>query len=486
MRKVNIFINPMDYYRKLSVNVKAGLWFLLCNFITKGIAALTTPIFTRLLSTEEYGKVSVFYSWQDILGFFITFALSSSVYQRGLIKYEDKQDDYTGIMLTLMSFTTIISFIIYWFFRSVLNKAIGLSTFSMVLIFVSCFNVTSIDFWYQRRRVLQQYLPFVVVTLLIAFVKPISSITAILLINKNKVMARIISDTAVTLVFGMPIFIVMMIKSKRYLDINIWKESLFFVLPLLPHYLSQRILSQSDRIMISSMIGDAQAGIYSLAYSVGMLLMLLNSAIDGTMGPWIYRNLRDKNYIRIKNIVQPLLLLFSLCVLTFSLAAPELVMIFASREYYEAIYIVPIIAISSYFIFLYLQFIYLEYFLGKTQLIALTTIVSAAINLMLNYIFIKKYGYVAASVTTLACYIIYAISHYIVMKYLCKRFLDIDNIYQAKLLLIISFTVVVLGILIIPLYEFTVIRRIIAVIFILITLCYSALILKQFGTEVRN
>lgn len=43
-------------YRSIPVQVKASLWFLICAFLQKGISFITTPIFTRLLSTSEYGQ----------------------------------------------------------------------------------------------------------------------------------------------------------------------------------------------------------------------------------------------------------------------------------------------------------------------------------------------------------------------------------------------------------------------------------------------
>lgn len=47
-------------YNKLNIGIKASIWFMFCNIIQKGITMLTVPIFTRLLSTEEYGIYSVY------------------------------------------------------------------------------------------------------------------------------------------------------------------------------------------------------------------------------------------------------------------------------------------------------------------------------------------------------------------------------------------------------------------------------------------
>lgn len=64
-------------YRSIPVQVKASLWFLICAFLQKGISFITTPIFTRLLSTSEYGQYNVFNSWMNIIIVIVTLNLFS-------------------------------------------------------------------------------------------------------------------------------------------------------------------------------------------------------------------------------------------------------------------------------------------------------------------------------------------------------------------------------------------------------------------------
>ena len=60
-------MNITSKYRSLSVQAKAALWFTICSFLQKGISFITVPIFTRLMSTEEYGTYTVYLSWLQIL-----------------------------------------------------------------------------------------------------------------------------------------------------------------------------------------------------------------------------------------------------------------------------------------------------------------------------------------------------------------------------------------------------------------------------------
>ena len=57
----------MEKYRKFPKQVKASFWFVVCGFLQKAISLLTTPIFSRLLSTSDYGVFSVFTTWENII-----------------------------------------------------------------------------------------------------------------------------------------------------------------------------------------------------------------------------------------------------------------------------------------------------------------------------------------------------------------------------------------------------------------------------------
>ena len=82
----------IEKYKKLPKPAKASLWFLICSFLQKGISTITTPIFTRLLSTAEYGNYSVFNSWLGIVSIVVTLDLFAGVYTQGLVKFDDKRN----------------------------------------------------------------------------------------------------------------------------------------------------------------------------------------------------------------------------------------------------------------------------------------------------------------------------------------------------------------------------------------------------------
>ena len=113
----------------------------------------------------------------------------------------------------------------------------------------------------------------------------------LIIYSEDKVLARILGLAIVEFFAYIGLFIYQMYKGKKFCIWKYWKYALLFNLPLIPHYLSQVVLASSDRIMISRLIGDSEAGIYSLAYSLSLIMTLFNSALMQTLSPWIYQKI---------------------------------------------------------------------------------------------------------------------------------------------------------------------------------------------------
>ena len=150
--------------------------------------------------------------------------------------------------------------------------------------------------------------------------------------------------------------------------------------------------------------------------------------------------------------------LIGVCSVLFSAFAPELIRLLAGKKYMEAIYVVPPVAVSMYFSFMYTIFANVELFYNKNKFTMYISLGGALLNIGLNYIFINLFNYIAAGYTTLACYIIFSFSHYIYMVSSVKKELGVDHIFNTKLLIIISAVVLLCGILVVILYPYIILR----------------------------
>ena len=120
-----------------------------------------------------------------------------------------------------------------------------------------------------------------------------------------------------------------------------------------------------------------------------------------------------------------------------------------------------------------------EFYYEKTKLIASATVIGAILNIVLNYIFIGKYGYYAAGYTTLICYMIYAIAHYIFMRKVCRENCDNVQPYDIKKLLLITILFLTIGFMLLFLYKYTILRYLVIVIFLLSLFLKRKYLLEQ-------
>ena len=77
-------------YLGMSKPVKAAFWFTVCSFLQRGISMIATPIFTRLLSTENYGLYSTYLSWETVLMMLVTLSLYKAMMNL-YVKYENQE-----------------------------------------------------------------------------------------------------------------------------------------------------------------------------------------------------------------------------------------------------------------------------------------------------------------------------------------------------------------------------------------------------------
>ena len=206
--------------------------------------------------------------------------------------------------------------------------------------------------------------------------------------------------------------------------------------------------------MISTMIGMAEAGIYGLSHNLAMILNILTTSINNAFAPWIYQRLKEEKYRDISSVCNKLFLFVAVALAFMMAFSPEVISILAPSEYYDAVYVIPPLAISLYFMFMYQIFANVEFYFEKNKFIMLASIFSAGFNVFLNYIFIKKLGYIAAGYTTLVCYVILGISHYIFSDKVAKKCIK-DNIhlFDIKIVIGISCILMVFGLIMLLLYK---------------------------------
>lgn len=444
-------------YVKMNAATKASIWLVFCSVLQKGIQFVFTPVLTRLLTTEQYGEYNVFWSWYEVLSIFATLNLSYYVINNGMVKYKNDREGFVSSLQLLGILSTVICFIVYFIFQKTWYRITGLSYFVMIPMFIEFLLKPSFDLYSQRLKFDYNYKPILLMTVVLWILIPAISVILILIMQERG-LAAIYGRLIGFLIISIVSFILIRRRGRAGIDFVYWKYALRFNLPLIPHFLSGIVLITADRIMIERLFTNVEAGIYSLAYSVATVSQIVNTGIHSSFIPYTYKELKANRINNIKRIANFLVVLIAVLNLLIILIAPELIKILGTEEYQVAIYSIPVITISGLFIFMFNLCVNIEYYFEENKFVPIASLIAAVLNIVLNYVAMKWFGYLAAGYTTLITYILYALGHYYFMRRTVKKNLHMKSIYDDKVIWTIASIAVVLSFLEQLLYNYWILR----------------------------
>lgn len=458
----------MSFLKKyhLSEAMKASVALMMTSFIQKGLVFCTGPIFTRLLSTEEYGRVSIFYSYFEIILIFSSLCLSKGVFNNGMLEYKKDKECFTLSMFSLSCLSTVIVYAVVLFINQYVYTFLDFSNLLLLMLFLILFFEPALSIWTTKQRYEYKYIASCIITIVSSVLAPVIAIIAIKVFPQDKISSRIIGEKGCLILFYVGIATVLIIKAKGKIKIKYWKYALKFNLPLIPHYLSLRILNHFDRIMIERMVNAKSAGIYSVSYSAGELVKVFWMSINASLIPWTYEKCEKEDFNAINNLTKVILNFYGFICIAICFLAPEIMNILAPTSYMDGLYIIPSVISGTFFSSLYYVFANIIYYYKKPKYVMYASCISCVVNVVLNYIFIRMFGYYAAGYTTLVSYIIQSIIDYIAMR----KVLPDKKIYDVKYLLFISAIVIISSMLAMTTYNNYIIRYLlfIAVIVVMI------------------
>lgn len=432
----------------------AGLWYVISNIIVKTITIITTPLFTRLISTEEYGTVQTFISWETLFLPIFTLNLTYSI-GRAKLDYPDKLDSYIGSMQLLSAVVSSGLVLLAILFIVPISRMLELSTFETLLLAIYLFFIPAIQMYQNGYKFRYQYKQNIFIAWYTAITTTTLAIALILTSSANKADMRIIGLVVPTVILSLFYWIKSIKDKLLQYNKEFWIYGLKLSLPLVAHIISLQILSQSDRIIITKMCGKSYTGIYSLAYTYGVLLCVFTTAISEAWLPWFHDSYYDKNFIAIKKNVNPLVILGCYICLACIAFAPEAIHILGGTEYYESIPCVAPVALGVICQYIYTHYVNIEMHLKKTIYVPFATAFVALLNIFLNLFFIPKYGFVAAAYTTLISYIVLMIIHFFITKRILRVSLYSDAFMFGALIV-----TGIVALIIVKTYNYTLVRYI--------------------------
>lgn len=402
--------------------------YMTATFFTKALGFISVPVFTRLLTPDEYGILAIFTSIISISTILLGLNFHGAV-NRYYHEKDKKIGEYITSNILFLFFFNIISFYLINLFRKEISVLINIDVDVFIIaIIVAIFNIP-IKMFLSYLQTSKQSDKYSLLSVSKSVLILVISIVWVYLLSEQRYFGKIYG-TLVVSGFIFMIAIIYFIKlGKPKFKFQYVKYSLMFGIPLIPHALSGFILSYFDRIAINQLTGSLDTGLYSFAYNIGMIMNVVVMAMNKAWVPMFYDNLKKHNYKKINNMAKNYAKYIFFAAISLILFSKELVIILADEKYYSALDLVPIIILSYVFVFLYTIFANYSFYRKRTGLISFATFLAGFTNIGLNYWLIPKFGYIAAAYTTLFSYMLLFIFHYINAKYIIKeKVIELKNV----------------------------------------------------------
>ncbi len=405
--------------KKISSQNATTILNILSTVILQGLAFISSPYFSRTLGTANFGIVSVYTTWVQVVS--IIFGLRiNGVLIMGQNEYpEEKQKGFQSSIMFL-------SIAAYAFFSLITIGVTGFllqSSFHMVLlILLHGFGQCCVSF--ANSKFTNEFKADA--NFILSVLMSVSTIVLSVILIRNTPTAinywgRIYGEVIPYLIAGIIIAAFVLARGKLFINTAYWKFCIPLAVPMVFHTLAGIVLNQSDRVMLQNMTTDSVVGIYSLAYTFSNVLFVCWSALNNSWVPFFYEHMRRSQLALMKKKAMNYTELFCVITCGFILLTPEVYHIFASRDYWSGTSMIPLLAIGTFFIFLYSFPVNYEIFYKQTKMIAYASVLGAACNIILNYFLIKTAGGYGAAIATLLSYILQFLLHHINAKKISSK-----------------------------------------------------------------
>lgn len=400
---------------------RASIYYVIANIIGQGIVLISSAFFTRMMSKEDYGLVSTYSTWVLVLNTFICLNLFISV-RTAYVDFYDDYDNYNSSVLTLSILSGIIITIIIVIITQLFDMQVGIEEVLLACIQAVALNV--INYMLAIQSMKNEYKQRTFMMIAPNWTHTILSIVLMLIFVGNLYMAKIAGNVVGLTVFGIMCTVVLFRKASPRIIPNYWKYSLKISVPSIFNTLSDLLLMQSDRLMLTTMVGAAETAEYSVIYNVSSIIIAVYQAINGAWLPWFFAKVKNNGRGDIKRCQKSYMLMFTVFSCGMMTISPELVKIISPKNYWKGILYVAPIVIASYLVFMYTFFSSYLLYMKRTMRIAVNTLIAASLNVWMNILLIPRYKAVGAAMATVIAYTVLFILHLIAIPKEGKQFFN--------------------------------------------------------------
>jgi len=396
----------------------------LATVLPRMFSFILVPLYTSVMATNLYGEVNIIFAWFAIFNVFLAYGMETAFF-RFFNKTEDKNVVISTSLISIL-FTTAAFAAVALLLQNSLANLLGMNVKYLwyVVVILSLDALVIIPFaWLRATEKPMKYavikignvainLGFNIFFLLLLpeivkensdsffgwMYRPDFEISFILISN--------LMASGVTLLLMLPLYL----KGKYVFDNQLWQRMMHYAWPVLIAGVAFTINEVFDKIMLENLlpedIAESEIGKYSACYKLGLFMTLFGTAFRMGIEPFFFSHAGTENpqkaYAQITNYFVVLGSIILLAVIVY--ADILKVIIVQDEAYWEAMNIVPLIVLASFFLGIYHNLSVWYKVTDKTRYGALISIAGAIITISINYFFIPSIGYMASAIATVSAY----------------------------------------------------------------------------------
>lgn len=406
---------------------RASLYYVTANIVGQGIVLVSSAFFTRLMDKNSYGLVSTYSTWVLVVNCFICLNVYITV-RNAFIDYKEDYERYCSSVLLLNVLIGVLMSSLLFAFCKIIGMAV--SSAEILLVCIQSVSLNVMNYILAIQSMENQYKSRTLMMILPNWTHIILSVILILIFTQNQYMAKIFGNAAGLLIFAVFCSIAVFAKNRPVINMEYWRYALTISLPSIFCTLSELILMQSDRLMLTELVGAEKTAEYSVIYNIGSIIIAIYQATNGAWLPMFYNLLKRKQSETVRRYEKYYLILFTLFTCGMMTISPELIKIISPSNYWEGISYVSAIVVASYII--YLNAFYSGYliFEKKTGDIARNSVIVAVINVVLNYLLIPRCQSVGAVIATIISYLLLHVLHCVSVSNMGKKYLAVGDMWK--------------------------------------------------------
>lgn len=393
----------------------------LATVLPRIFSFLLVPLYTKMLNTDEYGEVSIIFSWLVVFNVILAYGMETSFF-RFYHSHDDKRA-VIGTSTISVFWTTIVFLIGALLFRNMLANLSGIDaeyiTYTIWILVLDSLVIIPFSKLraYQRPIIyaiikignvainLGLNLFFLIYLPKIAAVYP-DSFLASLYVENFQIgyifVANIVASLLTLIVLSPNYFHI-----QWHFDTQLWKKMLRYGFPILIAGLAFAINEHFDKILLDKLnISKAEIGAYAACYKIGLFMVLFRTAYTLGIEPFFFSYAKNENAPQTYAEITKYFVIFgsviSLSVIVF---ADVLKLILIPNEtYWSAMKVVPLIVLANFFLGIYTNLSVWYKLTDRTKMGAYISIIGAIVTLILNFLLIEKFSYMGSAIATIAAY----------------------------------------------------------------------------------